>query len=113
MLNSHSFPERSGSGSLLEFFHLRHVTAFLSNLRWNLTFAGSCVMSHARSLAVATILLLLPGCALFVADGAKDSGLVSAFPWSRQKTEAEDPNRPILKMVRLEASIITRPAYDP
>lgn len=70
-------------------------------------------MLFKRSLTIATMLLLLPGCALFVADGAKDSGIASAFPWQKQKTEADDPNQPILKMTRLEASIITRPANDP
>ncbi len=70
-------------------------------------------MLYARSLAVATMLLLLPGCALFVSDGAKDSKMVSVFPWQRQKAAADDPDQPILKMVRLEASIVTRPANDP
>ena len=70
-------------------------------------------MFCARVMAVATMLLLLPGCALLVADGARESGLTSAFPWSKHKTVADGDSVPILTMVRLEASIVTRPANDP
>lgn len=69
---------------------------------------------------VATFLLLLPGCALFVADaetdGVKKSALSGGFPWAKRRSvaiEELDENVPILKMVRLEASIVTRPANDP
>lgn len=95
-----------GFGRLMQFFVIRHVVSY-----WYVP-VRSGVMVCSRVFAVTTLLLLLPGCALFVADGAKESRLTSVFPWTKPRVEADD-GVPILTMARLEASIVTRPANDP
>lgn len=67
-------------------------------------------MSHAPALVAATLMLLLPGCALFRGngDGAKD--IVSPQEWFGKDSEANDGLT--LNTARLEASIVTRPAHD-
>lgn len=67
-------------------------------------------MSNAPAFAVATILLLLSGCALFQADGDEGTKLASAGEWFGKSSGAADGLT--LKTARLEASIVTRPAHD-
>ncbi len=69
-------------------------------------------MSVHRAWFVATILSLLPGCALFVADGKTTRSPAPLFPWFKGKDVAETDNALVLKMARLEASIISRPVND-
>jgi len=69
-------------------------------------------MSLHHAWFVATLLLLLPGCALFVSDAETPKSPVALFPWSRAKGVAEQDNAPFLKMARLEASIVSRPVND-
>jgi len=61
---------------------------------------------------VATILLLLPGCALFTAENSDQAGLSSGLPWSKRKSSSDANDAPTLSMVRLEASIVRRPVND-
>lgn len=69
-------------------------------------------MLSARVCAVATILLFLPGCALFTAQNTDSSGLAAGMPWSKRKLAAQTDSHPTLSMVRLEASIVRRPVND-
>ena len=69
-------------------------------------------MLSARVCAVATMLLLLPGCALFTAENPAQSGVSSGLPWSKRKSASEAEDGPTLSMVRLEASIVRRPVND-
>jgi|LakMenEpi03Aug12_release.lakeMendotaPanAssembly.Ray.scaffolds.fasta_scaffold164677_2 hypothetical protein len=69
-------------------------------------------MLSARVCAVATILLLLPGCALFTAENSDQAGLSSGLPWSKRKSSSDANDAPTLSMVRLEASIVRRPVND-
>ena len=70
-------------------------------------------MTLARLCAAATLMLSLPGCALFFGEGEKPAKIASAFPWSRNRsTEADDANAPVLPVARLEASIVSRPSSD-
>lgn len=71
-------------------------------------------MSAIRANAIATMMLLLSGCALFVADpaGSSPSGETEFF-WSRNgRSEAQIDEGPVLRMARLEASIVSRPVND-
>ena len=65
-----------------------------------------------RVCVVATLLMLLPGCALFGSDGSKTSSLAEAIPWSKRKSVQQDDTASVLLMARLEASIVTRPVND-
>ena len=67
-------------------------------------------MSKAPALAAATLMLLLPGCALFLANGEVSKNIASPREWFGEKSEANDG--PTLSTARLEASIVTRPAND-
>lgn len=67
-------------------------------------------MSHAPALAAATLMLLLPGCALFPANGEVSKSVAATQDWLGTTAEADDG--PTLKSARLEASIVTRPAHD-
>ena len=69
-------------------------------------------MLSARVCAVATILLLLPGCALFTAENSDQAGLSAGLPWSKRKSSSDADDAPTLSMVRLEASIVRRPVND-
>jgi hypothetical protein len=69
-------------------------------------------MSFRQAWIVATLLLLLPGCALFVSGGTKSADVSPAFPWSRKSVSEDIDTAPTLKMARLEASIISRPVHD-
>ena len=69
-------------------------------------------MSFRQAWIVATLLLLLPGCALFVADGTKSADGSPTFPWSRKTAQEDIDTAPTLKMARLEASIVSRPVND-
>ena len=69
-------------------------------------------MFSARVCAVATILLLLPGCALFTAENSDQAGLSAGLPWSKRKSSSDADDAPTLSMVRLEASIVRRPVND-
>ena len=70
-------------------------------------------MLHARVCVVATLLLLLSGCALFGREGSEPASLAQSLPWSKLKANATDDSSSVLPMARLEASIVTRPANDP
>ena len=67
-------------------------------------------MAHVPALAAATLMLLLPGCALFQANGEGSSSIASPREWFGKESEADDG--PTLNTARLEASIVTRPAHD-
>ena len=69
-------------------------------------------MLSARVCAVATLLLFLPGCALFTAENSDSAGLSSGMPWSKRKSASVADNALTLSMVRLEASIVRRPVND-
>lgn len=61
---------------------------------------------------MATILLLLCGCALFSANGSARDGLSSGLKWPRRTADSSAEDGPTLSTVRLEASIIRRPLND-
>ncbi|RLT11722.1 MAG: hypothetical protein DWI22_00715 [Planctomycetota bacterium] len=67
-------------------------------------------MSQAPALAAATLMLLLPGCALFQWPGEATKSVTSPREWFGHKTKVEDA--PTLNTARLEASIVTKPAND-
>ncbi len=69
-------------------------------------------MSAFRACVVATMLLLLPGCALFMADKKGSPTEDSLLPWRKDKAISEHGDGPVLKMARLEASIVSRPLND-
>ena len=66
-------------------------------------------MSFRKVWIVATLLLLLPGCALFATNENKSAQVSPGFPWSRKTVAEEVDTTPTLKMARLEASIVSRP----
>ncbi len=66
-----------------------------------------------RLSVAATLLIVLPGCALFGMNGLKTASLADSLPWSKQKPDPNDAVGTLLPMARLEASIVTRPANDP
>ena len=67
-------------------------------------------MSHAPALAAATLLLLLPGCALIQGNGDVSKNIPSPREWFGRS--ASEDKGPTLSTARLEASIVTRPAHD-
>lgn len=69
-------------------------------------------MLSARVCALATILLLLPGCALFTSENSDQAGLSAGLPLSKRKPGSDADGLPTLSMVRLEASIVRRPVND-
>jgi hypothetical protein len=79
----------------------------------NLTTLSLCKdipMSHAPAFAAATLMLLLPGCALFHSKG--DSTDKQGTARDLFGSNAEKHDGPILNAARLEASIVVRPAND-
>jgi len=67
-------------------------------------------MQQATALAAATLILLLPGCALFQLPGVASKNVDSPREWFGNKAKVD--NGPTLNTARLEASIVTRPAND-
>jgi hypothetical protein len=67
-------------------------------------------MSHAPAFAAATLMLLLPGCALFHSKGDTTDDRKTARELFSRTTENDDG--PVLNTARLEASIVVRPAND-
>ncbi len=68
-------------------------------------------MSHAPVLAAATLMLLLPGCALFHAKENVSESSVENAGMVREEFSETDTGL-TLNTARLEASIVTRPAHD-
>ena len=69
-----------------------------------------CPMSQAPALAAATLMLLLPGCALFQLRGEASKSDSSPREWFGNKAKVDVG--PTLNTARLEASIVTKPAND-
>jgi hypothetical protein len=67
-------------------------------------------MSHAPAFAAATLMLLLPGCALFHSNDDSTDSRTTARELFSKRTEKHDG--PVLNAARLEASIVVRPAND-
>ncbi len=67
-------------------------------------------MLQAPALAAATLMLLLPGCALFQVTGEASKSITSPREWFGTNANADEG--PTLSTARLEASIVTRPAND-